>query len=96
MLKFPLLLLRLRNELWFAWKLLRDRRSPWAAKVAVVAAVAYVLCPVDFVFDWFPVLGWLDDAVVAMLLLKLASRLLPAPLRETLRAEAARRASLQG
>ena len=91
--KFAILLLRLQNELRFAWALLRDSRSPLAAKAAVIAAVLYVLCPIDLIPDWIPVLGWLDDALVAALLLKLAAHLLPQPLRDTLRAEATRRAA---
>jgi uncharacterized membrane protein YkvA (DUF1232 family) len=93
--KFPLLLLRLRSELRFAWALLRDRRSPLAAKAAVVAAVLYVLCPIDLIADWLPALGWLDDALVAALLLKLAAHLLPAPLRDALRATATQRRAVQ-
>jgi uncharacterized membrane protein YkvA (DUF1232 family) len=93
--KFAMLLLRLRNELRFAWALLRDARSPLAAKAAVVVAVAYVLCPIDLIPDWIPVLGWLDDALVAALLLKLAAHLLPPALRDTLRAEATRRATVR-
>jgi len=93
--KLPLLLLRLRNELRFAWALLRDPRSPLAAKAAVVAAVLYVLCPIDLLPDWIPVLGWLDDALVATLLLKLAAHLLPESLRDALRTEAARRAAVR-
>jgi uncharacterized membrane protein YkvA (DUF1232 family) len=89
--KFAMLLLRLQNELRFAWTLLRARRSPLAVKAAVAAAVLYVLSPIGQI----PVLGWLGDALVVTLLLKLASHLLPESLRATLRAEAARRATVR-
>ena len=37
----------------------------------------YVLSPVDLVPDVVPLLGWLDDGVVAVLLLRLAMQFLP-------------------
>jgi uncharacterized membrane protein YkvA (DUF1232 family) len=91
--KIAMLVLRLRNELRFAWALLRDPRSPLAAKAAVVAAAVYVISPFDLIPDWIPVLGWLDDALISALLLKLAAHLLPQPLRDALRAEVERRAA---
>ncbi len=46
-------------------KLRRYLRDPGVAvwrKLAGVAAVAYVLWPLDLIPDGIPVLGWLDDA----------------------------------
>jgi len=74
-----------------AWALLRDARSPWAARLAVLAAAVYLVSPVDFISDLLPLLGWVDDGVVVLLLLKLATRLLPADLAAALRAKVARR-----
>ncbi|MBS1912797.1 MAG: DUF1232 domain-containing protein [Bacteroidetes bacterium] len=45
----------------------RDKDTPWWRKLAVVAAVAYVISPVDAIPDWIPVLGWLDDIGVLTL-----------------------------
>ncbi|MDA7415185.1 DUF1232 domain-containing protein [Xenophilus arseniciresistens] len=81
----------LRKELALAWALLRDSRSPWSARLAVLAAAVYLLSPVDFVSDLLPVLGWIDDGVVAVLLLKLATRLLPPELATALRAKVGQR-----
>jgi uncharacterized membrane protein YkvA (DUF1232 family) len=37
------------------------RQVPWKAIAAMLAAVAYVLSPVDFVPDFLVPLGWTDD-----------------------------------
>ena len=81
----------LRKELALAWALLRDPRSPWSARIAVLVAALYLVSPIDFVSDLLPVLGWIDDGVIVVLLLKLATRLLPADLAMALRAKVAQR-----
>ncbi len=46
------------------WRYLRDPGVAAWRKLAGVAAVAYVLWPLDLIPDGIPVLGWLDDAGV--------------------------------
>ena len=75
----------MRKELLLAWAVLRDARGPAAAKLVTVLAVLYVVSPVDLVSDFIPVLGWLDDGLIAYLLLKLAFRFLPPELLAALR-----------
>jgi uncharacterized membrane protein YkvA (DUF1232 family) len=84
MLKLGLLLTRFHKELLLTWAILRDGRTPAAAKLATIAAVLYVIIPVDFIPDLIPILGWLDDGILALLFLKLAKRLLPADLLASL------------
>ena len=91
--KLGRLLTRLRRELLLAWNLLRDPRTPGAARLVTVLALLYVLSPVDLVSDFIPVLGWIDDGVIAWLLLQLAQRLLPPELAAALRARAEARAT---
>lgn len=40
------------------------RELPWWTVAAVVAALLYVLNPVDIIPDFIPVIGYLDDAAV--------------------------------
>lgn len=75
----------MRKEIALAWALLRDPRSPWSARFAVLAAAIYLLSPIDFVSDLIPVLGWIDDGLMVVVLLKLATWLLPAELAAALR-----------
>lgn len=84
--KPALLWLRLRKEWLLAWALLRDPRTPAATKIVVLLAALYVASPIDLVSDFIPVLGWLDDGLVAWLLLRLAQRLVPPELLAALRA----------
>ena len=84
--KPALLWLRLRKELLLARALLRDPRTPAATKIVVLLAALYVANPIDLVSDFIPVLGWLDDGLVAWLLLRVAQRLVPPELLAALRA----------
>lgn len=81
----------MRKELVLAWAVLRDGRSPWGAKLAVLAAAAYLLSPLDLVTDAVPLLGWLDDGIVVFLLLRLSQKLLPPGLADALKARNAAR-----
>jgi len=85
--KLGRLLTSLRKELLLAWNLLRDPRTPGAAKLVTVLALLYVVSPIDLVSDFIPVLGWIDDGVIAWLLLQLAFRFLPPELMAALRAK---------
>ncbi len=76
-----------RKELLLAWSLLRDPRAPVAAKLATLLAVVYVVSPIDLVSDFIPVLGWLDDGLIAYLLLQLAFKFLPPDLMSALRSK---------
>jgi uncharacterized membrane protein YkvA (DUF1232 family) len=53
--------------------------TPWHAKALAAFVLVYVLSPVDLIPDFIPVLGYLDDAILAPLLIGAAVRLLPAP-----------------
>lgn len=91
--KLGRLWLLMRKELALVWAMLRDARTPGAAKLTVLLAVLYVLSPVDLVPDVVPLLGWLDDGVVAVLLLRLAMQFLPPELQGALRAQVEQRAA---
>lgn len=74
-----------RKELLLAWAVLRDPRTPKSAKLAVVLAVLYVVSPIDLVSDFIPILGWLDDGLIAYVLLQVAFKFLPPDLHAALR-----------
>ena len=66
------------NDLCEIFELLRDRvkgvytETPWTTIAALIGALLYVLSPLDLIFDFIPVIGFLDDAVVFGLAVKLA------------------------
>ena len=78
---------RFRKELLLAWAVLRDPRSPRAAKLVTVLAALYIVSPIDFVPDSIPILGWLDDGLIAYVLLQVAFKFLPPDLHAALRSK---------
>jgi len=50
-------------------RLVADPRLPRTAKIALVAAAVYLASPVDLVPDFIPFLGYLDDVVLAAIVL---------------------------
>lgn len=73
---------RMRNFLMFLpnmvgllGRMLKDSRVPTAEKALFVAAIVYVVSPLDFIPDVFPFIGQVDDLyVVALTLLRLINR----------------------
>jgi uncharacterized membrane protein YkvA (DUF1232 family) len=56
-------------------RLIGDERVPRRRKVALLALVVYLSMPIDLVPDFIPVVGQLDDVLVAALALRYALRL---------------------
>ena len=55
-----------------AWALARDPHLSRARRAAVLAGAAYVLSPIDFVPGIIPVVGQLDDVLIALGVIRLA------------------------
>jgi uncharacterized membrane protein YkvA (DUF1232 family) len=62
------LLRALPNLVRLTAKLAADPLLPRAAKIALAAAMVYLASPVDLVPDFLPVLGYLDDLLLAAVL----------------------------
>lgn len=67
----------LRAETFALYLAARDPRTPWHAKILVAAIVAYAFSPIDFIPDFVPVLGYLDDLILIPLGIALAIKLIP-------------------
>ena len=68
-------LMFLPNMVMLLGRLLKDARVPTAEKALFVAAIVYVISPLDFIPDVFPFIGQVDDLyVVALVLLRLVNR----------------------
>lgn len=65
------------EQLKLAVRLLRDPRVPTALKLIPGLGAAYVLSPIDFIPDFFPALGQLDDLAVMVFTLEFFIRLCP-------------------
>jgi len=60
-----------------AARLLREPTVPMVTKLVLAAAAIYLISPLDFLPDFFPVLGQLDDLGVVLAALELFLHLCP-------------------
>ena len=67
----------LKSEVAVLYFVVRDPRTPVAAKFIAALVVAYALSPIDLIPDFIPVLGLLDDLVLLPLGIALALKLVP-------------------
>ena len=56
---------------------MKDTRTPKAAKVLLALAVGYTLMPFDLIPDFLPIIGHADDVIIVPLLFYLAIRMIP-------------------
>lgn len=61
-------------SLWAVLRFIRSRSSGWSPKLLLLAAILYVVLPVDVIPDVFVLVGWLDDLGVVALCLSLIGR----------------------
>jgi uncharacterized membrane protein YkvA (DUF1232 family) len=74
-----------KKEILMVWAMLRSPAAPLSSKIIAVLGLLYIVMPVDFVPDFIPILGWIDDGVMTYFLIKLAFKFLPAELHESLK-----------
>lgn len=81
---FTRLWMRFKKEIALAWAMVRDPAAPLGSKLLIGAAVLYVVMPFDLIPD-VPIVGWLDDGLIAYVLLQFATKLLPPEMLGALR-----------
>jgi uncharacterized membrane protein YkvA (DUF1232 family) len=84
--KLGVLWWKFKKEIMMVWAMLRNPAAPGISKLVALLAAAYIISPVDLVPDVIPILGWLDDGVISILLFKLAFKLLPKEIYDSLKA----------
>lgn len=69
------------KEIWeqvrLVWLLLRDNEVPGYMKLLPLAAIAYVIMPVDLISDFIPGLGQLDDLTAVLVGAKMFIEMAP-------------------
>ena len=56
---------------------MKEKDSPFLAKILAGTAVVYALSPIDLIPDFIPVIGYLDDLILLPLLVALTLKLIP-------------------
>ena len=79
----------LKAEVFALYLAARHPRTPWYAKVLILAIVAYALSPIDLIPDFIPVLGLLDEIILLPLGIVLAVKSIPVEVMAECRARAA-------
>ena len=69
---------RLKHEVYALYLAMRDRGTPWYAKVLGTVVVGYALSPLDLIPDFIPVLGLLDDLILVPAGIALVLKMIPA------------------
>jgi uncharacterized membrane protein YkvA (DUF1232 family) len=78
----------LKAETYAVYLAAKDPRVPWYAKVLIAFVVVHTLSPIDLIPDFIPVLGYLDDLIIAPLGIALAIRMVPGDVLAENRAKA--------
>lgn len=76
---------RLKTEVYALYFAFKDPRVPWYAKALVAVVIAYVLSPIDFIPDFIPVLGYIDDLIIVSAGIYLALKMIPREVLEECR-----------
>src|SRR5882762_7541709 len=71
----------LKKEIHILYYGLRDKRTTVVAKLPAILSVIYLLSPIDLIPDFIPFIGYVDDIIIASLLMNLAIKLLPVDVR---------------
>lgn len=69
---------KLKTDIPAVFLALKEKRTPWYAKIIAAAVVVYALSPIDLIPDFIPVLGYLDDLVILPVLIAWCVRCIPA------------------
>ncbi len=68
---------KLKTDVPAVFLALKRRETPWYAKVMAALTVAYALSPIDFIPDFIPVLGYLDDVLLLPAMIALTVKWIP-------------------
>ena len=79
---------KLKTDIPALFLALKDKDTPIIAKIFAGITVAYALSPVDFIPDFIPVLGYLDDVILLPMLVALTIKFIPKEVFEKNRKQA--------
>ena len=79
---------QLKTETYAIYLAAKDPRVPWYAKALILFVVAHTFSPIDLIPDFIPVIGYLDDLIIAPLGIMIAIKMIPEDILAACRVEA--------
>ena len=79
---------KLKNDIPAVFFALKEKRTPWYAKIIAAAVVVYALSPIDLIPDFIPVLGYLDDLIILPALIAWCVKCIPSEVFDDCRVRA--------
>ncbi len=79
---------KLKRDIPAVFLALKDKSTPWYAKILAGITLAYALSPIDLIPDFIPILGYLDDVIILPALIALTIKMIPAGVFEECRIKA--------
>lgn len=79
---------KLKTDIPAIFLALKDKETSIIAKLFAGITVAYALSPIDFLPDFIPVLGYLDDVILLPMLVALTIKFIPNDVLEKYRKQA--------
>ena len=79
---------QLKTDIPAVFLALKDKKTPWYAKLFASLTVVYALSPIDFIPDFIPILGYLDDLIILPALVALTVKFIPGDVFEEYRKQA--------
>jgi hypothetical protein len=68
---------KLKRDVPAVFLALKDKQTPFLSKALALVTIAYALSPIDFIPDFIPVLGYLDDVILLPSLIAVTIKLIP-------------------
>ena len=68
---------KLKTDIPAVFLALKEKRTPWYAKIIAATVVIYALSPIDLIPDFIPVLGYLDDIIILPALIAWCVKCIP-------------------
>jgi uncharacterized membrane protein YkvA (DUF1232 family) len=79
---------QLRSTIYVLYLASKDPRVPLYVKILLLLIIAYALSPVDFIPDFIPLFGYIDDLIVLPLGIYIVLKLIPEEVKTEYREKA--------
>lgn len=79
---------QLKTDIPAVFLALKGKKTPRYAKFFALLTVIYALSPIDFIPDFIPILGYIDDLIILPALVMLTIKMIPTDVFEEYRKQA--------